>query len=163
MPIYEFYCPKCNLLMDFFSRRVNTETIPNCPHCGTVLSKEVPRISIGAGADASDEYGDSPMDDARMQAAVEAFGDKLNSISDTSNPEEAAAVMKQFSEASGLGFNKDVKEALARIAAGEGEAGANAELDEILSKGEFFAPTDRDMGGLIHTEPPKKDSTMYDM
>jgi hypothetical protein len=103
------------------------------------------------------------MDDARMQAAVEAFGDKLDSISDTSNPEEAAAVMKQFSEASGLGFNKDVKEALARIAAGEGEAGANAELDEILSKGEFFAPTDRDMGGLIHTEPPKKDPTMYDM
>ncbi|MBQ8570450.1 MAG: hypothetical protein IJ444_02940 [Kiritimatiellae bacterium] len=47
---------------------------------------------------------------------------------------------------SGIGFNKDVKEALARIAAGEGEAGANAELDEILSMGEFFAPTDRDMG-----------------
>ena len=163
MPIYEFYCPKCNLLMDFFSRRVNTETIPNCPHCGTVLSKEVSRIAIGSGTDASDEYGDSPMDDTRMQAVVEAFGDKLDSISDTSNPEEAAAVMKQFSEASGLGFNKDVKEALARIAAGEGEAGANAELDEILSKGEFFAPTDRDMGGLIHTEPPKKDPTMYDM
>ena len=163
MPIYEFYCTKCNLLMDFFSRRVNTETIPNCPHCGTVLSKEVSRISIGSGVDASDEYGDSPIDDARMQAAVEAFGDKLDSISDASNPEQAAAVMKEFSEASGLGLNKDVKEALARIAAGEGESGANAELDEILSGGEFFAPTDRDQGGAAHFTPPKKDPTMYDM
>ena len=54
-------------------------------------------------------------------------------------------VMNEF-YTSGIGFNKDVKEALARIAAGEGEAGANAELDEILSMGEFFAPTDRDMG-----------------
>ena len=163
MPIYEFYCPKCNLLMDFFSRRVNTETIPNCPHCGTVLSKEVSRIAIGSGTDASDEYGDSPMDDARMQAAVDAFGDRLDAISDTSNPEQAAAVMKEFSEASGLGFTKDVKEALARIAAGEGEAGANAELDEMLSRGEFFAPTDRDQGGITHTQPPTKDPTMYDM
>lgn len=163
MPIYEFYCPKCNLLMDFFSRRVNTETIPNCPHCGTVLYKEVSRIAIGSGTDASDEYGDSPMDDARMQAAVDAFGDRLDAISDTSNPEQAAAVMKEFSEASGLGFNKDVKEALARIAAGEGEAGANAELDEMLSRGEFFAPTDRDQGGITHTQPPTKDPTMYDM
>ena len=149
--------------MDFFSRRVNTETIPNCPHCGTVLSKEVSRIAIGSGTDASDEYGDSPMDDARMQAAVDAFGDRLDAISDTSNPEQAAAVMKEFSEASGLGFNKDVKEALARIAAGEGEAGANAELDEMLSRGEFFAPTDRDQGGITHTQPPTKDPTMYDM
>lgn len=163
MPIYEFYCPKCNLLMDFFSRRVNTETIPNCPHCGTVLSKEVSRIAIGSGVDASDEYGDSPMDDARMQAAVAAFGDHLDSISDTSNPEQAAAIMKEFSEASGLGLNKDVKEALARIAAGEGEAGANAELDEMLSKGDFFAPSDRDQGGFVHSQPPSKDPTMYDM
>ena len=163
MPIYEFYCPKCNLLMDFFSRRVNTETIPNCPHCGTVLSKEVSRIAIGSSEDASDEYGDSPIDDARMQAAVEAFGDKLDAISDTSNPEQAAAVMKQFSEASGLGLNKDVKDALARIAAGEGESGANAELDEILSGGEFFAPTDRGNGGVVHQAPPSKDPVMYDM
>ena len=163
MPIYEFYCPKCNLLMDFFSRRVNTETIPNCPHCGTVLSKEVSRIAIGSSGDASDEYGDSPIDDARMQAAVEAFGDKLDVISDTSNPEQAAAVMKQFSEASGLGLNKDVKDALARIAAGEGESGANAELDEILSGGEFFAPTDRGIGGVVHQAPPSKDPVMYDM
>lgn len=163
MPIYEFYCPKCNLLMDFFSRRVNTETIPNCPHCGTILSKEVSRIAIGSSVDASDEYGDSPIDDARMQAAVDAFGDKLDSISDTSNPEQAAAMMKKFSEASGLGLNKDVKEALSRIAAGEGEAGANAELDEMLSRGEFFAPTDRNLGGTTHFTPPTKDPTLYDM
>lgn len=149
--------------MDFFSRRVNTDTIPNCPHCGTILSKEVSRITIGSGVDASDEYGDSPIDDARMQAAVDAFSDRLDAISDTSNPEQAAAIMKEFSEASGLSFNKDIKEALERIASGEGESGANAELDEILSSEEFFAPSDRDRGVIIHSQPPAKDPTMYDM
>ena len=33
MPIYEFYCPDCNTLFNFFSRTVNTTKTPNCPKC----------------------------------------------------------------------------------------------------------------------------------
>ena len=34
MPIYEFYCPDCNTLFNFFSSRINTEKKPDCPKCG---------------------------------------------------------------------------------------------------------------------------------
>ena len=31
MPIYEFYCAKCNTIYNFFSRTANTDKIPTCP------------------------------------------------------------------------------------------------------------------------------------
>ena len=34
MPIYEFYCPKCHMVFNFFSQSINTEKLPKCPHCG---------------------------------------------------------------------------------------------------------------------------------
>jgi len=33
MPVYEFYCPDCHTIFNFFSRRVDTETRPTCPAC----------------------------------------------------------------------------------------------------------------------------------
>ena len=33
MPIYEFYCRRCNTIYNFFSRSVNTEKVPDCPKC----------------------------------------------------------------------------------------------------------------------------------
>jgi putative FmdB family regulatory protein len=35
MPIYEFYCPDCNTLFNFFSRTINTAKQPTCPKCRT--------------------------------------------------------------------------------------------------------------------------------
>jgi putative FmdB family regulatory protein len=36
MPIYEFYCRKCNTLYNFFSRSVNTRKVHSCPGCKNV-------------------------------------------------------------------------------------------------------------------------------
>lgn len=164
MPIYEFYCEKCNLIMDFFSRRVNTETIPNCPHCGGALSKEVSRITIGASQDASDELGDSPFDSDRMQNAVEAFQDKFDAMGNDADPKRSAELMKQFTEASGVAFNKDIREAIDRIASGEDADVVSSELDDMIGNGaDTFAPSDRGLGGKVQTLPPRKDTNLYDM
>ena len=34
MPIYEFYCPDCNTIFNFFCRRIVTDKKPACPKCG---------------------------------------------------------------------------------------------------------------------------------
>ena len=33
MPIYEFFCPDCNTVFNFYSPTVNTRKIPSCPQC----------------------------------------------------------------------------------------------------------------------------------
>ncbi|MCP4369614.1 MAG: hypothetical protein GY797_16110 [Deltaproteobacteria bacterium] len=33
MPIYEFYCADCHTIYNFFSLKINTETVPKCPRC----------------------------------------------------------------------------------------------------------------------------------
>jgi len=34
MPIYEFACPKCRVIYNFLSQRVNPGRLPACPKCG---------------------------------------------------------------------------------------------------------------------------------
>jgi len=50
MPVYEFYCPDCHMMFKFFSRRVNTETLPACPKCGRPeLSRQLSMFAISRG------------------------------------------------------------------------------------------------------------------
>ena len=44
MPIYEFYCPDCHTIFNFFSARIETEKRPDCPRCGR--SKLERRMSV---------------------------------------------------------------------------------------------------------------------
>ena len=39
MPIYEFYCLRCNTIYNFFSKVVNTDKVPKCPSCKTIKLK----------------------------------------------------------------------------------------------------------------------------
>ena len=34
MPIYEFACPKCRVVFNFLSRRIDPANLPACPKCG---------------------------------------------------------------------------------------------------------------------------------
>ncbi len=164
MPIYEFYCPSCNLLIEFFSRRVNTN-VPACPHCGGTLSKEVSRISLGPGENSSsDELGDVSFDESRMENAVRDFQDKFEAMGDDSDPRRSAELIRQFSDASGLSFNKDIREAMDRIASGEDPEKVSSEMDEIIDSGEDpFAPADRGGRRAKAAAAPAKDPVLYEM
>lgn len=39
MPLYDYKCPKCGTEIDVLQSF--TSPAPNCPECGTVMSKEV--------------------------------------------------------------------------------------------------------------------------
>lgn len=164
MPIYEFYCGTCNQLLNFYARKVNTTTLPPCPHCGTLLSRQVSHFSSVKMGDCSDELGDAPFDSDRMQNAVDGFGDSLDSLGEGDDPRKSAEMMRKFSEASGLGFNADIRDAMRRLENGEDPESVEADMEAIIGSGEnAFAPGDRNRAGGSPKPPPGKDPTLYEM
>lgn len=162
MPIYEFYCVRCNKLLNFFSRRVNVETLPHCPHCGEKLSRQVSRFATVRADDFSDELGDAPIDESKVMDAVARLGDKLETVADN-DPRQAAALMREFSEASGIQFNQEICDAMRRIESGEDPEAVGDEIDEIIGTGEdAFVPPDR-ARALGKAPPPTRDETLYDL
>ena len=136
MPVYEFHCPRCNLLLEFFARRA-TSRVPACPHCGGALSREVSSFSTGpsGGRDEAEALGGSRVDDARAQRAVEALGGRLDAIANDSDPRAAARAVREFSEASGLSLSPDVKDMVARLERGADPEKVGAELDQLVDEG----------------------------
>lgn len=162
MPIYEFVCVKCNKILSFFSRRVNVETLPKCPHCGEPLSRQVSHFATPRAGDYSDALGDAPMDDDRVINAVDQLRNHLDAVNGE-DPQAVAARVREFSEASGLQFNRDLQEAIQRIEKGDDPEKVGAEMDEIIGTGEgTFAPGDR--GRNRQKAPPLvRDETLYDL
>ena len=59
MPIYEFYCPDCNTLFNFFSRTINTTKKPKCPRCKTrTLERQMSAFAFTGKAKESDDGED---------------------------------------------------------------------------------------------------------
>mgnify|MGYP003619741779 FL=1 len=61
MPIYEFHCARCNMLLNFFSRRLDVQTLPACPHCGETLSRQVSAFAAVRAGETSAMLGDHPV------------------------------------------------------------------------------------------------------
>ena len=161
MPIYEFYCPACEKLLSFFSRRVNTDATPACPHCGGALSRQVSAFATpSAGDDSSD---DIPFDESKVADAMERFGDKLDGIGDASDdPAKSAELIRQFTEASGISFNKDMRDALKRLESGEDPDTVAADMESITDSGaDPFAPADRT--AAKRRKVLERDPTLYEM
>ncbi len=178
MPIYEFACVKCGILFSFFSKRVNTETIPACPKCGEPLVKQVSLFQARSGSPKdSDPWGmaddgcdddtasapDFDTGDERLAGAIQELGNKIDSI-DYSDPQAAAKVMREFADKSGMKFNKGVTDALARMASGEDSTSVADALQEAIASGNPFASDD---DSSSHDKALRtdfiKDPTLYDM
>ena len=80
MPIYEFYCRKCNTIYNFFSKSVNTSIIPSCPKCKNVTLERRMSIFTAITGSGKDNVADAPLngldeskiDKAMMKLATEA-------------------------------------------------------------------------------------------
>ena len=94
MPIYEFYCPDCNTIFNFFSIRINTEKRPDCPKCGRKeLQKQMSTFAtIGK---AKEEDGDDPLaglDEVKMERAFEGLMRDAEGINED-DPRQMATLM----------------------------------------------------------------------
>jgi putative FmdB family regulatory protein len=170
MPIYEFYCRKCNTIFSFLSKAVDTEKIPSCPRDSShALSRRVSMfaaLSAKAKADESGEGGldDLPIDESRMERAVEALAGEAENLNEE-DPRQAARLMRKFSDMTGLQFKGKFEEALSRMESGEDPEALEAEMGDALG-GEDEMPFElpgQKGGGRKGMPRPLKDETLYDM
>jgi len=161
MPIYEFYCEKCNTIFNFYSASVNTSTQPLCPRC----KKENLRrflSSFSVVRQHSEEGGEDalPFDERAMEKAFGALAREAEGI-DEDDPRQAAHVMRKLSEMTGLPLGKGMKEALERMESGEDPEKIEEEMEDILEKEPFALPEKKTV--REKSPPPVRDDALYDL
>lgn len=145
MPVYECYCPDCHTIFSFFSRRVDTETRPDCPGCGRPrLSRQASLFAISKGRGDTEPAADGSglpgeLNEEAMLRALNSMSGELEHLDDA-DPRQAAGVMRRLFEAGGLTPGAGMAEAIRRMEAGEDPDAIDAELGEQLDQETPFAP-----------------------
>jgi len=166
MPIYEFYCPTCNTIYSFLSRRISTDKVPACPQDGRHrLSRQVSRFAVTSGGDKGEGDGmdDLPMDEAKLERAMTELASEAEGMNED-DPQAAARLMRKLSESTGMEYGETMQEALRRLEAGEDPDAIEAELGDALEGDEdpFVMPGSGKKGGR-RKPPPTRDETLYEM
>ena len=165
MPIYEFYCVDCHTIFNFFSRRINTETIPACPKCGRLkLERQMSVFAVSKGRKEQDDNPLGDIDESKMERAMAALAGELEGI-DEEDPKQAARLMRRLYDTTGLNLGSGMEEALRRMEAGEDPDKIEEELGDILGEEEPFAVKSKQ--GLYELRRkyllPHVDKTLYDL
>lgn len=146
MPIYEFFCPDCNTLYNFFSSRIDTAARPDCPRCERPRLERRPArfaaITRSAGGD--DDFGDDfagDLDEERLGAAFESVvGEMEAGGADPDDPRQMAGMLRRVGAAAGLEPGPKLEEMLHRLEAGDDPEGLEEEMDGALDGGDGDDP-----------------------
>ncbi|MCG6533747.1 MAG: zinc ribbon domain-containing protein [Syntrophales bacterium LBB04] len=167
MPLYEFYCRKCNTVYNFFSRTVNTEKVPLCPSCKTVkLKRQMSLFAKIAGKKEDgnlEEGGMPPIDEAKMEKAMSMLAHEADKINED-DPRQAAKLMRKLADVAGIGVGKGVEEALNRMEKGEDPETIEQEMEHILSEEEpFILESKARIKRLPDHARPRVDDSLYEL
>ena len=164
MPIYEYACPKCRVIFNFLSKRINPDRLPVCPKCGNKkMAKQVTRFAMSRGlkepADSSAEGGPSMPDfeDPRVERAMMELERDMEHM-DENNPRHMARMMRKMKDLMPAGsVPKDLETAIKRLEAGEDPEKIEAEMGDLL--GDLMGG---DQGGGGAGRSYSRDSGLYD-
>ena len=142
MPIYEFACPKCRVIFNFLSKRINPDRLPVCPKCGNKkLKKEISRFAMMRGLkDAAPVAGGADpggppmpdMDDPRVERAMMEMERDMESL-DENNPKHMAHMMRKMKDIMPPGtMPKELDIAIKRLEAGEDPEKIEADMGDVL-------------------------------
>jgi putative FmdB family regulatory protein len=162
MPIYEFYCPECHVVFNFFSKSVNTEKRPSCPRCRKVRLDR--HMSVFATSRNRGEEEESPMpdmDEAQMEKAMSLIASEAEHM-DENDPKQAANLMRKLTDMTGLDLGSGMEEALRRMEAGEDPDKIEEEMGDILEGEDPFSPKGK-LARAIRNRPPQVDQKLYDL
>ena len=157
MPIYEFYCSECHTVFNFYSSRINTEKIPDCPKCSKILSRQLSTFATIGKAQENDF--DFNFDESKLEHALSGLAGEAENI-DESDPRQLAALMKKFSTKTGLNLGDGMEEAIARLEAGEDPDTIEKELGDALEPDDFLKQKTK---RKKKDSPPLHDDTLYDL
>ena len=162
MPIYEFYCEKCNTVFNFFSRSVNTAKVPACPKCQRVLKRQMSLFAkVSRGKEAPADDGMPPLDEAKMEKAMAMLAGEAERMNED-DPRQAAQLMRKLTDATGLSLGAGMEEALHRLERGEDPDQIEAEMGDLLEGEEPFVMDGRAKKGAKKPKPVI-DETLYDL
>jgi len=167
MPIYEFACPKCRVIFNFLSKRVNPERLPVCPKCGNKkMTRQMSRFAMSHGLkepaprpEGGETGGPEPdFDDPRMMRAMSELERDMEHM-DENNPRHMAHMMKKMKEAMPPGtMPKEIDIAIRRLEAGEDPEKIEADMGDVFGDmmGEEGGANGGGGGGYSH------DGGLYD-
>jgi putative FmdB family regulatory protein len=173
MPIYEFACPKCRVVFNFLSKRVNPEHLPVCPKCGNEsMVKQVSGFAMIRGLKESSgpsemeegaEGGNMPdMDDPRIMRAMNEMERDMAHL-DENNPKHMAHMMRKMKDLLPAGtIPKEMDVAIRRLEAGEDPEKIEEDMGDVL--GDFMGGPDGEegMGGGYGGGGYSRDGGLYD-
>ncbi len=142
MPIYEFACPKCRVIFNFLSKRLNPERPPTCPKCrNKQMVKQMSAFALPRGArestpaDAPDEGGAGmpDMDDPRMMRAMSEMERDMEHL-DENNPKHMAHMMRKMKDLMPPGaVPKELDVAIRRLESGEDPEKIEEDMGDVLN------------------------------
>ncbi|HEX2251763.1 MAG TPA: zinc ribbon domain-containing protein [Thermoanaerobaculia bacterium] len=175
MPIYEFYCPSCDTLFNFFSSSVDTATRPPCPRCGGERLERKParfatitRSGGGEEGGGEEDFAGLGVDEERLGAAFEAALAEAEAGGDEDDPRQVARIFRRVGETAGLEPGPAMQEMLRRLEAGddpdrleEEMGGALAGDEEDGELGDPLAELFRRKRSAARRRAPKRDEELY--
>ncbi len=146
MPIYEYYCPDNHRIYSFLARTLaQGRTIPKCPDNAAFRMKKIlsPFAVTGRGRTAGDEGkaagpaagGESPAEDARMEAALSAMEGEFANV-DENDPRAMGRMMRRMSELTGEKVDGDMEEVLRKLEEGADPDRLEAEMGGASGAGD---------------------------
>ena len=162
MPIYEFYCPECHMVFNFFSPSVNTEKRPICPKCMKIQLDR--QASLFATMRNKVQGEDNPLpglDESKMEQAINLLARETEKM-DENDPRQAADLMRRLTQMTGIDLGPGMEEALSRMEAGEDPEEIEAEMGDLLQEEEPFGLKKKLMRNR-RLHPPRVDDKLYDL
>ncbi len=168
MPIYEYACPKCRVIFNFLSKRINPDRSPVCPKCGNKkMFKQMSRFAMSRklqepAAKPEAEGGQPPMpefDDPRVERAMMEMERDMEHL-DENNPKHMAHMMRKMKDLMPPGsMPKEMDVAIKRLEAGEDPEKIEADMGDVL--GDLMGGED-EAGGMGGGAGYAHDSGLYD-
>jgi len=168
MPIYEYACPKCRVIFNFLSKRINPDRLPVCPKCGNKkMEKQMSRFAMSrglkepastGGSSEGPEEGGPDFDDPRVERAMMELERDMAHM-DENNPKHMAHMMKKMKDIMPAGsVPKELDVAIKRLEAGEDPEKIEEDMGDLLGDmmGGEGGPGGMGGGGYSH------DSGLYD-
>jgi len=122
MPIYEFYCPTCHVVFNFFSARIDTTAKAQCPRCDRPDLERKPSRFATLKQQTDAEGEDDPiagLDESKIEGAMESLMSEMGGLEQDDDPRTMGRMMRRFGELSGLEMGDRMEEIVGRMEAGE--------------------------------------------
>jgi putative FmdB family regulatory protein len=163
MPIYEFYCSKCNTIYNFFSRSINTGKTPKCPKCKEAsLTRQMSMFAAITGGGKSEESAElfTGIDERIMEKELARFAGAAEAIKDD-DPRTAAQMIRKLSEATGLKLGDGLQDVFERLAKGKDPDKMDEEIGNMVSAEDPFG--EKQSKKTAVKRKPQVDDTLYEL